>query len=262
MTLLGVEKLSIEFGGIHAVKDVSFDVDDGEIVALIGSNGAGKTTVFNLLSRVYDPSAGRIIFKDIDVTRVPGHRMAHLGLARTFQNIELFGGATVRANLLLGCEVRRRTNVFEEMIFSPRVARQEATFKQKVTEIISFLNLSMYQDALVSAIPYGIRKVVELGRALAIEPALLLLDEPSSGLDDHETEVMARWIQDIRDQLNITVLIIEHDMNLVAAVSDRVIAMNAGRILTIGSIDEVRRNPEVITAYLGEHADEQTSLLS
>ncbi len=251
MPLFEVRDLGISFGGIRAVDGVSFSVEAGEVYAIIGPNGAGKTTIFNLVSRIYDPSQGRILFRGQDVTGVPAHRIAGLGIARTFQNINLFENATVLDNLFLGRHAHSRPGLLAELAFAPSVRRQKLADRRRLEEIIDFLDLQHYRDLVIAGLPYGVRKVVELGRALAIEPALLLLDEPSSGLNVEETEDMAYWIQDIKEALGITVLMVEHDLNLVAAVSDRVMAMNNGRVLVEGTAEEVQRHPEVVKAYLG-----------
>ncbi len=251
MSLFAVEQLGISFGGLRAVDQISFEVEAGEVFTIIGPNGAGKTTTFNLVSRIYDPTDGRITFDGEDITRVPPHRIAGMGIARTFQNIELFDNATVLANLLLGRHAHASTGVVSNMLFLPHVRRAEIAHREKVEEVIDFLDLQAYRETLVSGLPYGVRKVVELGRALASEPKLLLLDEPSSGLNTEETDDMAFWIGDIQKDLGITVLMIEHDMNLVGRVSDRVLALNYGRAIAMGTPDEVQSHPEVVKAYLG-----------
>jgi len=251
MTFFKADGLVINFGGIRAVDGVTFEVDAGEVFTIIGPNGAGKTTIFNLISRIYDPSAGRLTFCDEDITQVPPHEIAHRGIARTFQNIELFEHATVLQNLLLGRHTHRRSRFVEELVFLPRVRALELAHREAAEKVIDFLDLQPYRDSLIVNLPYGVRKVVEMARALCTEPKLLLLDEPSSGLSVEETEGMAFWIQDIRNLLGITVLMVEHDMSLVSAVSDRVLALNYGRPIAVGTAREVQEHPEVVKAYLG-----------
>ena len=249
--LLSVRDLSVRFGGVLAVNNVSFDVQPGEVFTLIGPNGAGKTTVFNLISRIYTPTSGSLHFDGRGLGEVPPHGVAAAGIARTFQNIELFEHATVLQNLLIGRHIRRSTNVWSEMLFLPSVRESERQTRRKVEEVIDLLELQHYRDALVAGLPYGVRKVVELGRALCMEPKLLLLDEPSSGLNVEETDDMAFWIQDIRRDLGITILMVEHDMGLVSKVSDRVLAMSQGAVLAIGDPAAVQSDPGVVEAYLG-----------
>ena len=251
MTFFAAEGLQINFGGIKALDGVSFTVEQGQVFTIIGPNGAGKTTIFNLISRIYDPAAGRIVFAGEDVTRMPPHEIARRGIARTFQNIELFEHATVLQNLLLGRHAHRRSRFLEELLFLPRVRRQELAHREAAEKVIDFLDLQPHRDSLIANLPYGVRKVVEMARALCTEPRLLLLDEQSSGLSVEETEGMAFWIQDIRSLLGITVLMVEHDMSLVSAVSDRVLALNYGRPLALGTAREVQEHPDVIKAYLG-----------
>ena len=251
MTFFQADNISINFGGIRAVDGVSFQVDKGEVFTVIGPNGAGKTTIFNLVSRFYDPTDGRLIFEDNDITKVPSYRIAALGIARTFQNIELFEHATLLQNLLLARHAHKRSNFFSELLFLPSVRRLEVEHREAVEKVIDFLDLQQYRDSFIVNLPYGIRKVTELARALCTDPKLLLLDEPSSGLNVEETDDMAFWIQDIKNLLGITVLMVEHDMKLVSAVSDRVLALNYGRPLAMGTVQEVQAHPEVIRAYLG-----------
>ncbi len=251
MTFFKADGLAINFGGIRALDGVSFEVATGEVFTIIGPNGAGKTTIFNLISRIYDPSEGRMTFCGEDITRVPPHEIARRGIARTFQNIELFEHASVLQNLLLGRHAHKRSGFVEELLFLPRVERLEVEHREAAEKVIDFLDLQPYRDSLIVNLPYGVRKVVELGRALCAEPKLLLLDEPSSGLSVEETEDMAFWIQDIRNVLGITVLMVEHDMSLVSAVSERVLALNYGRAIALGTAREVQDHPEVIKAYLG-----------
>ena len=251
MTFFRADGLAINFGGIRALDGVSFEVEAGQVFTIIGPNGAGKTTIFNLVSRIYDPSQGRLVFRDEDITRVPPHEIARRGIARTFQNIELFEHATVLQNLLLGRHAHRRSRFVEELLFLPCVRALELEHREAVETVIDFLDLQPHRDSLIANLPYGVRKVVELARALCTQPRLLLLDEPSSGLNVEETDDMAFWIQDIRTLLGITVLMVEHDMRLVSAVSDRVLALNYGRPIAVGSAREVQEHPEVVKAYLG-----------
>ena len=251
MTFFQADNISINFGGIRAVDGVSFQVKKGEVFTVIGPNGAGKTTIFNLVSRFYDPTEGRLVFEDNDITRVPSYRIAALGIARTFQNIELFEHATLLQNLLLARHAHKKSNFFSELLFLPSVRRLEVEHREAVEKVIDFLDLQQYRDSFIVNLPYGVRKVTELARALCTDPKLLLLDEPSSGLNVEETDDMAFWIQDIKNLLGITVLMVEHDMKLVSAVSDRVLALNYGRPLAMGTVQEVQAHPEVIRAYLG-----------
>lgn len=249
--LFAADRLAIAFGGIRAVDGVSFTVRRGEIFTIVGPNGAGKTTIFNLISRIYDPTDGRLHFNGQDITDLPPHRIAKLGIARTFQNIELFEHASVLQNLLVGRHVHKRSNLFSELLFLPSVRRAELAQRERVEEIIDLLDLQHYRDQLIANLPYGVRKIVELGRALCTSPQLLLLDEPASGLNVEETEDMAFWIEDIKKDLGITVIMVEHDMGLVSQVSDRVLALADGRMLAEGTPRAVRENPAVIRAYLG-----------
>ena len=251
MTFFRAENLAINFGGIYAVDDVSFSVQKGEVFTIIGPNGAGKTTIFNLVSRIYNPTAGRLIFEDRDITATPPHRIAELGIARTFQNIELFEHATLLQNLLLARHVHSSSSFFSELLFLPSVRRMEVEHREAVEKVIEFLDLQQYRDTVVVNLPYGARKIAELARALCTDPKLLLLDEPSSGLNVEETDDMAFWIEDIKNLLGISVLMVEHDMKLVAAVSNRVLALNYGRPLATGTPQEVQSHPEVIRAYFG-----------
>ena len=257
--LLSARDLSVRFGGVLAVNKVSFDVKRGEVFTLIGPNGAGKTTVFNLISRIYTPTTGTIDYLgpqgQLRLTDQPPEQIAGLGIARTFQNIELFEHATVLQNLLIGRHTHRATGFFSELLFTKATRAAEVQARQKVEEVIEFLDLQHHRETMVAGLPYGVRKVVELARALCTEPRLLLLDEPSSGLNVEETDDMAFWIADIKNVLGITVLMVEHDMSLVSKVSDRVLAMSQGEELATGTPAQVQSHPGVIEAYLGSMDD-------
>ena len=251
MAFFKIDHLTKKFGGLTAVDDVTFEVNKGEIFTIIGPNGAGKTTIFNMVSLIYPPTQGRVFFEDRDLTGLPPDKVAAHGIGRTFQNIELFENATVLQNLLIGCHAHAKTNVFAEMLFLPSVKKRELEHREQAEKVIDFLDLQSARDLMVGGLPYGVRKVVELARALCTQPKLLLLDEPSSGLNVEETDDMAFWIQDLRNDLGITVLMVEHDMSLVSRVSDRVLAVNYGKMLAQGTPREVQSHPEVISAYLG-----------
>ena len=262
-SLLSAKNLSVRFGGVLAVNKVSFDVKPGEVFTLIGPNGAGKTTVFNLISRIYTPTTGEIDYLGpqglVKLTAQAPQDVAALGIARTFQNIELFEHASVLHNLLIGRHTHRQTGFWQDLFFTPAAREAELRSREKAEEVIDFLNLQHYRDTFVAGLPYGVRKVVEMARALCTEPRLLLLDEPSSGLNVEETDDMAFWIQDIQQELGISVLMVEHDMGLVSKVSDRVLAMNQGEVLAMGTPREVQSDPGVIEAYLGT-VDDVSSL--
>ncbi len=251
MTYFAAQGLGMRFGGNRVVDGVDIEVAQGEVFALIGPNGAGKTTIFNLISRIYNPTDGRIVFRDQDITAMPAHQVARLGIARTFQNIELFENATLLRNLLVGRHVHTRGNLLTDGLFTPRVKRDELRHRERVEDVIDFLDLQRYRDKPIRDLPYGVRKITEIARALCMEPSLILLDEPSSGLNPEETEDLAFWIHDIRTLRGITVLLVEHDMRLVSDVSDRVLAINSGRMLVQGTPAEVLNHPEVVRAYLG-----------
>lgn len=255
MPFFKAQDISISFGGLKALNRVAFEVSQGEVFSIIGPNGAGKSTIFNCINRYYNLDEGSLFIRDQDITKVSPHRVADLGIARTFQNIELFRNATVIDNLLLGRHRHRRSNLFTELLFTRSVRRQEIKNREKAESIIDFLDLQAYRAQLVANLPYGIQKTVELGRALAMEPELLLLDEPSSGLNMEETEDLAFWIRDIKEEFGITILLVEHNMRLVKAISDKILALNFGVTITQGSPEAVLQHPEVMKAYLGEEDD-------
>ena len=250
-SFLQIEGLSMRFGGLLAVDGIAFDVKEREIFAIIGPNGAGKTTLFNLISRLYNVTSGKIVFKDEEITQLNAQQIAGRGIARTFQNIELFDNASVLQNLLVGRHRHSTTKFWEDLFFLPKVQREEVAHRHAVEEVMEFLRLQRYRDTLIAGLPYGVRKVVEVGRALSIGPEVLLLDEPSSGLNVEETSRMAEWILEINRRLGITILMVEHDMSLVSRVSDRVLALNYGRIMATGTAQEVQSHPDVVAAYLG-----------
>jgi branched-chain amino acid transport system ATP-binding protein len=249
--VLSVRNLSIMFGGVHAVEDVSFEVNPGEVFAIIGPNGAGKSTIFNLISRLYEPSNGAISYGDHDLLKLSAHQIIGTGIARTFQNIDLFEHATVLQNLLVGRHRLMNANAMINFVFTPGVRRSELKHRRKVEDIIDLLELAQYRDERIADLPYGARKNVELARALCAEPSLLLLDEPASGLNNEETDDVGFWLEDVKHDLGVTLIMVEHDMSLVGQIADRVMAINDGKLLAIGTPDEIRENKEVQRAYLG-----------
>ena len=251
MTLLDMRSVAVRFGGVTALDDVSFGVETGEIFAIVGPNGAGKSTLFNLISRICEPASGDVRFEGKSLLQCRPSEIAELGIARTFQNIELFEHSTVLQNLLIGRHTRCRTSLAAQIVFSPAVRREEMSHRGAVERVIDFLELQAYRDHTIAGLPYGVRKVVEVGRALAMEPKLVLLDEPASGLSPEETRDMRFRIQDIRRQLGATVLMVEHDMSLISTVSDRVLALADGRTVALGTAAEVQSHPKVVEAYLG-----------
>jgi branched-chain amino acid transport system ATP-binding protein len=252
MAFFKAEDVSIAFGGLRALNGVGFNVYQGEIFSIIGPNGAGKTTIFNCINRFYDLEEGAFYLKDHNISRIKPHDIADRGIARTFQNIELFKNMTVLDNLILGRHRHRRSNLIAETLFIKSVQKQEIESRKKAEEIIDFLDLEAYRDQRVINLPYGVQKTVELARALAMEPQLLLLDEPSSGLNVEETEDLSFWLMDIKEELGITILLVEHNMRFVLQVSDTVLALDFGQVITQGRPKEVLNHPEVMKAYLGE----------
>jgi branched-chain amino acid transport system ATP-binding protein len=257
--VLRVDDIHLSFAGVKALQGVSFAVKPSELFAVIGPNGAGKTSIFNVLSGIYRPQQGQVRFLDEDILGKHPHHIAEMGMARTFQNIELFSNLTVLDNLMLGRHHHVRYGVLSALAWLGRARREELRHRAVVEDIIDFLEIEQWRKFPVGLLPYGIQKRVELGRALAMEPKLLLLDEPVAGMNVEETEDMARFILDVREDLGIPMILVEHDMGLVMDLADRILVLDFGRPITVGVPQEVQRNPDVIRAYLGEEHGTDTS---
>ncbi len=257
MALLEVDHLSLRFGGVAALTEVSFHVEKGEIFALIGPNGAGKTSMLNCISGVYKPSSGSIRFQGEEILSLPPYKRAEKGIARAFQNIELFKHMTVLDNLMLGRHVRMKSGLLSCGFYWGKAQREEVEHRHAVEEIIDFLEIEAIRHKPVGTLSYGLQKRVEVGRALALSPELLLLDEPMAGMNSEEKEDMARFILDIHEERGTTIILIEHDMGVVMELSQHIAVLDFGRCIAFGTPEEVRTNPQVIQAYLGEDGAEE-----
>ena len=249
---LKVVDLSLSFGGVMALSQVDLTVNTGELLAVIGPNGAGKTSLLNCLTGYYRPQKGKIYFNNSDITHLPTHELIHRGIGRTFQNIELFPGMTVLSNLLLARHIHCRYNFGPACLFLPSVRREEERHRLIIEELIDFLEMQSIRKQLVESLPYGLRKRVELGRALALEPDLLVLDEPFAGMTLEEKEDMVRFLSELNQRWNQTMILVEHDMSIVMTISEKIVVLNFGEKLAEGTPEEIQNNPEVIRAYLGD----------
>jgi len=249
--VIRLEDVRLRFGGVEALRGVSLEVREGEILAIIGPNGAGKTCVFNCINGFYKPHAGRIYYGDVEITKLRPDKIANMGIARTFQNIQLFTGLSTVDNLMAGRHIRMRNNWIHGALFYGLARKEEVENREFVEKIIDFLELEAVRKEAIGAVPYGLRKRVDLGRALAQEPKVLLLDEPMAGMNAEEKEDIARFVVDIFELRKIPIVLVEHDMGVVMDIADRIVVLNFGEVIAEGSPEEIKANPEVIEAYLG-----------
>ncbi|GAB6270603.1 MAG: ABC transporter ATP-binding protein [Smithella sp.] len=249
---LEIRNLRLSFGGVVAVRNVDLSVHTGELMAVIGPNGAGKTSLLNCITGFYHPQQGQIIFNGRDITHLHTHQMVGVGIGRTFQNIELFPGMTVLANMTLARHIHCHYSFWRSCLFSPKVREEEIRHRQVLEEIIDFLEMQSIRKQTVGSLPYGMMKRVELGRALALEPRLLILDEPFAGMNLEEKEDMVRFLLELNGRWGLTMVLVEHDMSIIMSISQRIMVLNFGEMLGEGSPEEISANPEVIKAYLGD----------
>jgi len=249
--ILDVQNISLRFGGVKALTDISFNVREHEVRAIIGPNGAGKSSMLNCINGVYTPTEGTITFRGQTFDHMDSHQVASMGIARTFQNLALFKGMSVLDNIMTGRNLRMKSNLFLQALRIGPAEREEIAHREKVERIIDFLEIQAFRKTPVGQLPYGLQKRVDLGRALALEPQVLLLDEPMAGMNVEEKQDMCRFILDVNDEFGTTVVLIEHDMGVVMDISDRVVVLDYGKKIGDGAPDEVRTNPDVISAYLG-----------
>ena len=249
--ILDLQNISLRFGGVKALTDISFNVREHEIRSIIGPNGAGKSSMLNVINGVYHPQEGKIMYRGQERQRLEPYMAARQGIARTFQNIALFKGMSVLDNIMTGRNLKMKSNIFQQALWIGPALREEIAHREKVEEIVDFLEIQHIRKTPVGALPYGLQKRVDLGRALAMEPQILLLDEPMAGMNVEEKQDMCRFILDISDQFGTTIVLIEHDMGVVMDISDRVVVLDYGKKIGDGTPDEVRNNQDVINAYLG-----------
>ena len=249
--ILDLQNISLAFGGVKALTDISFDVREHEVRAIIGPNGAGKSSMLNVINGVYTPQQGKIVFRGQTFEKMSPHKVAEMGVARTFQNLALFRGMSVLDNIMTGRNLRMKTGVLAQMLRIGPAEREDLAHREEVEKIIDFLEIQNYRKAPVGQLPYGLQKRVDLGRALAMDPTMLLLDEPMAGMNLEEKQDMSRFILDVNDEFGTTIVLIEHDMGVVMDISDRVVVLDYGRKIGDGAPDEVRNNKDVIDAYLG-----------